>query len=130
MAFDLYVRFYIGTDNDGNDLVVTYDNVQYTELYAWGEYVLSPVLSDVTAVTLTRAFNQGGTVVVRVPYDPRITSAFVAETREGQDNSFRNVSWRGFDVGGIRYVIDSMQIVESRRAIEVTGINGAPIVTI
>lgn len=112
MAYNKYVRFFFTSGQ------LEYDGVQLNELFMWGEFIVSPVLSG----AIGSSFSPTGTVVIRMANDPRVYLAF-AVNADSPD-----IGWEGFEVDGFSYDMDSVQIGPDGATIEVTGVDGTVII--
>ena len=119
MAYNKYVRFYFTGGTRGN--MLEYDGVQLNELFMWGEFILSPVLSGQSGTN----FSPSGTVVIRMANDPRVYQAWFRPF--DMSRPLEDFSWDGFEVDGFRYELDSAQVGPDGATVEVTGINGTAI---
>ena len=122
MAYNKYMRFFFTGDSRGT--MLEYDGVQLNELYMWGEFIVSPVLSAVNPRGTEIDFSPSGTVVIRMANDPRVYQSWF---RPSNGDPLEDTSWSGFEVDGFRYHVDSVQIGTDGATIEVTGINGTAI---
>ncbi len=119
MAYNKYVRFFFTAGTRGN--MLEYDGVQLNELFMWGEFIVSPVLSSRGGSN----FRASGTVVIRMANDPRVYQARFRPF--DMSRPLEDFSWDGFEVDGFRYELDSVQIGPDGATVEVTGINGSAI---
>lgn len=113
MAFDRFVTFHV---YDGHP--VFYNDISYTELNTWGEFIVAPVLTSI--------FGGGyqGQVVIRCPYTPLLTQAFAKAVRGNRVGQLVNQNWERFVVDDISYTLDSVEIREGYRFVDVTGVDG------
>ena len=118
MAYNKYVRFFFTGGSRGT--MLEYAGVQFNELFMWGEFVLSPVLSGQFGIN----FSPTGTVIIRMANDPRVYQSWFRPSGGGPLEDF---GWDGFEVDGFRYEMDSAQVGPDGATIEVTGINGTAI---
>ena len=118
MAFDRLVT--LRTDLTGNDVIV-YDNQRYATFTIFGEYILAPVLMDVSQF----GFRPAAAANLRVPYNPVIVFG-IYTTAQGSTN---NNLWGYFEVDGMRYTMESLQITNGNRFIELAGGSGVRIST-
>ena len=102
MAFDQYVQ--ITADRE----ILSLGSRHF---YTWGEFVLYPVLPAGSTA-------QGGSAIIRVPYHPVLVQSF--SRLGGVTINY----WQSFLINGITYAIDTLQIIDGFKKIEITGING------
>ena len=116
MAYNKYVRFY----NNGS--TVEYAGVSYSELYFWGEYVQTPLLTTVDPASPAGS-RPGAVVVIDFPNDPRIYLSFFRQSAE-RGGRLTDQSWDYFSVDNYRYEMDSAQVSPDGSRVRVTGYNG------
>lgn len=90
--------------------------------YAWGEFVVSPVIVAGVNTTTGRGTVTGaasGSLIIRVHYDPRILT--FSPTRVGFA-----YDWVWLQVAGFEYVIEGFQIIDNYKTIEITCVSGRP----
>lgn len=113
MAFDRFVTLHVDAGRPSS--VIIYDNVRYSTFTCWGEFILAPVLMDVSQF----GFRPAAAVNLRIPYNPII----VFGRYEGTPNNL----WTNFDVDGIRYQTESLNVTNGNRFIELAGNQGVRI---
>ena len=86
MAYNKYVRFYFGAGSRGT--MLESDGVPFNELFMWGEFIVSPVLS----ATSGAEFSPTATVVLRMANDPRV---YRSRFRPSNGGPLENFSWDG-----------------------------------
>lgn len=115
MAFNRYIILRANAANSAE--VMVYNNIRYSSFAVWGEYILSPVLMDVSQF----GFRAAAAANLQVAYNPII---IFGEYHDRNDAVLPNNLWQHFDVDGMRYDVASLNVTGDNRFIELAGENG------